>query len=400
MYLKRSLLILSIRLLFIPTSAFSQIPISNEKVVEQAIQNYPQLKAANQSVEQQSLLKPAGFNLANPELLLQAPTGDQMRLGVMQRIDFPTLYVQQIKLQKEASEIAKSQRDVSINQVKYLVQSTYIEFQYWYETQLVLKRFDSLLSDIVQINEVRYRVGQISNLEKINGEAKYKTLQFTILQADAELMRARKQLLIYMGILNDSNIVPDGKLKKYDPLITLENDSAVFTSNPYTHYLKNQIDYSTRLHKVERNKAYPGIVVGYLNQAAPDTKTQYRLQYGLTVPIWFWQYNARIKAAKKGIEIAETQYQLGSYQLNSEYYQAQARYKQYAEGLRYYEQTGLLQAAETLKSAGTSYRLGSIGYYAYLMNIEQAFQLERNYIEALKNYNQSILYIHYIKGDI
>ncbi|MFN8416282.1 MAG: TolC family protein [Cytophagaceae bacterium] len=382
------------------TQVYAQPALNPDSAVSKALVNYPQIKAANLAVEQQSLLKPAGFNLYSPEFLFQAPTGDEQRLGIMQRFDFPTVYCQQMKLQSAATHVSESQRDISVNMLKYSVRNAYIEFQYWYETQAILKRFDSILSDLVSINEVRYRVGQISNLEKINGEAKYKNLRFNLLQAEAEVTKARKQLLVYMGVLEDSLMIPQGKMMKLDSLAIIEKDSGNFYNNPLLQYYQNQIDYSRRLHKVERHRSLPGLVVGYLNQASPNTETYYRFQYGVTLPIWFWQYNARIRSAKKGVEVSEAHARTGTYQLNSEYYQAQARYRQYYEGLRFYEEAGLLQAAEVLKSAATSYRLGSIGYYAYLMNIEQAFTIERNYLEALKNYNQSILYINYLKGEL
>jgi cobalt-zinc-cadmium resistance protein CzcA len=382
------------------TKVYAQPALNPDSAVSRAITNYPLIKASNLTVEQQNILKAAGFNLYSPELLFQAPTGDEMRLGVMQRFDFPTVYCQQMKLQSAAVQVSESQRDINVNLLKYSVRNAYVDFQYWYETQAILKRFDSILSDLVAINEVRYRVGQISNLEKINGEAKYKNLRFNLLQAEAEVTKARKQLLVYMGVLEDSLLIPQTKMLKLDSISIIERDSGNFYKNPLLQYYQNQIDFSKRLHKVERHRSYPGFVVGYLNQSTPNTETQYRLQYGITIPIWYWQYNARIRAAKKGVEVTEAQARTGTYQLNSEYYQAQARYRQYYEGLKFYEEAGLLQAAEVLKSAATSYRLGSIGYYAYLMNIEQAFTIERNYLEALKNYNQSILYINYLKGEL
>lgn len=144
----------------------------------------------------------------------------------------------------------------------------------------------------------------------------------------------------------------------------------------------------------------PGLLVGYLNQGNEHTSFKYRLRFGVTLPIFYWGYHSRIKAANKGIEIAENQLILGKYKLNGEYIQAVSRYRQFTQELNYYESAGLLEAAQTLKSASESYRLGSITYYIYLLNIEQAFSIELNYLEALKNYNQSITHLKYILGDI
>ena len=399
--LKRLFIVAYLLLISSKIELYAQIQIINEDTaVTIALKYYPQVKLSNLQVEQQQLLKPAGFNVTGPEILFQAPTGNQMRPGILQHFEFPTVYSQQIKLQGEATKLSERQRDINFNQLKYNVRNTFIEFQYWHEKSIVLKRFDSIFSDLTTINDVRYRVGQISNLEKIGGEARYKNLQFQMLQAEAELTRSRKQLLIYIGAPNDTVLYPENKLRKYDPLFIISSDTSALKHNPVNRYYSQQINYSKRALSVEKAKSYPGGVIGYLNQSSPETKQYYRLQYGITLPIWYWQYHSKIKAAKKGVEISESQSTLLNYQLNGEYYQAQSRYKQYSDGLKYYEQAGLLQAAEVLKSAATSYRLGSISYYVYLQNIEQAFTIELNYLEALKNYNQSILYLKYLKGEL
>ena len=120
---------------------------------------------------------------------------------------------------------------------------------------------------------------------------------------------------------------------------------------------------------------------------------------GFTLPIWQWTYQAKINAAKKGIEIAQTQKRLTVYQLNTEYAQAQADFRQYIDNLTYFDRTGLPEAFEILRNARESFRLGSINYYQYLQNLELSYTLRQNYLETLRNYNRSIINLIYIKGD-
>jgi outer membrane protein TolC len=140
-------------------------------------------------------------------------------------------------------------------------------------------------------------------------------------------------------------------------------------------------------------------VLGYLNQGTPDTGIEPRLRLGITLPVWQWVFQSNINAAKKGIEIAQTQQLLTAYQLNTEYAKAQADYRQNRDNVTYFESTGLPEASEILRNARESFRLGSITYYQYLQNVELSYTIRQNYLETLKNYNQAIINLIYLKGE-
>ncbi|GAL84170.1 hypothetical protein MYP_1398 [Sporocytophaga myxococcoides] len=379
---------------------YSQKSISPDSAIQIALINHPQIKVSNLQVEQQQLLKGSTLQFYNTELLFEAPQGDELRPGILQAIDFPTVYMQQYKTQQANVNLMKADRAVNTNLIKYNVRNTYISYQYWRERFQILKNQDSILRGLLKINEVRYNVGQISILEKISGEAKYKGIELQLLQASAEFRNSRKQFLLAIGTPEDTSIVPDRTIEKFPPLILNTSSTENITNNPVYHYYQRQQDLSKRLLKLERARRMPGLIVGYLNQGDEHTSFKYRLRFGVTLPIFYWGYHSRIKAANKGIEIAENQLILGKYKLNGEYVQAVSRYRQFTQELNYYESAGLLEAAQTLKSASESYRLGSITYYVYLLNIEQAFSIELNHLEALKNYNQSITHLNYLLGDI
>ena len=75
----------------------------------------------------------------------------------------------------------------------------------------------------------------------------------------------------------------------------------------------------------------PGLLVGFFNQASPNTLSHYKLNYGFSIPIAFWSYKSKINAAKKGIEIAEAQLHLLNKKLYSDNIQALLTYQQCAE---------------------------------------------------------------------
>lgn len=99
-------------------------------------------------------------------MLFEAPQGDELRPGILQSVDFPTVYMQQYKTQQANINLMKADRAVNTNLIKYNVRNTYISYQYWRERFQILKNQDSILRGLLKINEVRYNVGQISILRK------------------------------------------------------------------------------------------------------------------------------------------------------------------------------------------------------------------------------------------
>lgn len=380
-------------------SACAQKILTEKEAIEAALSRNPQMKIASLKIEKQQSLKSTGVSLPNTEILFQAPTGTEFRPGILQQFDFPTVYGKQVSVYKAGIEVAKADQQITKNSLIYNVRTTYNQVNFLIEKYNTLRRQDSIFDDILKINELRYNVGQISNLEKINGEAYYKQIQFNLLQTYAALQYGKIQLSILIGSPEDNSITAQGKLEKIIDYTVEFSPDTTFASNPLTAYYLQQQKQTQKLLQVEKNKRLPGIVVGYLNQAGTSDPTLYRLQVGVTLPLWYWTYKGKIAAARKDVEILQSQSKLNNYSLKGEYAKELAKFKQYQTAVQYFETVGRAQASEILKSARESFRLGSISYYIYLQNINQAFQIELNSLEALKNYNESLIALQYLLGN-
>ncbi|MCE2894127.1 MAG: CusA/CzcA family heavy metal efflux RND transporter [Flammeovirgaceae bacterium] len=377
-----------------------QKPISLDSAVAMAKKRNPEMLLAQQRIEQQVALKPASFSLSTPDLVFEAPTGDDLRPGLLQVIDYPGVYTAQGRAQRSKIAVTETELKISANNIVYRVRVSYNQLQFLIERTRLLYSQDSVFDDLIKVNEIRYRVGQISALEKLNGISQYKRIQYALKVARSELRNAKYQFNLLLGQPNDTTHIPAEVLRKNSLLVDITPvDTAYTMGNPLLAFSRQQQNYSLNQLKVERRKRIPGAVVGFLNQGTPQTPITPRLRFGITLPIWQWTYQANINAAKKGIQIAETQKRITSFQLNTEYAKAQADYRQFQDNLAYFETTGLPEAAEILRNSKESFRLGSINYYQYLQNLELAYSLRQNYLETLRNYNQSIITLTYLKGD-
>ena len=59
--------------------------------------------------------------------------------------------------------------------------------------------------------------------------------------------------------------------------------------------------------------------------------------------------------------------------------------------LAFYENAGLNQAEEIIKAASLAYRAGEISFADLSQFITQAIEIQKNYLESLNTYNQSVI---------
>ncbi|UHG92344.1 TolC family protein [Spirosoma oryzicola] len=388
----------------ISASAQSYHVITLPEALARANSDNPQVNVANLRIDKQRALIPGALSLSGPELIFEAPTTTRFQPGVLLPVSLPTVYKNQRIVQEQQVKLSQREKGITTNTLRYNVRTVYNNLLYLRESITNYRRQDSLLLVFTKVTETRQRVGQISRIEVLNARSQQQELNYQLDQTRARVRSSRIQLGLLIGTPNDTslrvtgpfqrmNFAPDSKLA---PL--LASDST-FIRNPQTSFYEQNQQLSESLLKLEKKRRLPNIIVGYLNQGGPESPLLYRFRFGLSLPVWGWVARSRINAAQTDVAIAKSQITLNQYELRGDYDKAIADYLQYQEALDYYTVTGLPQAEEIIKAASDGYRLGSIGYYDYLLNVQQAFKIRQGYLDALLSFNQAVITLHYIKGE-
>ena len=118
------------------------------------------------------------------------------------------------------------------------------------------------------------------------------------------------------------------------------------------------------------------------------------------MPLWFWQYKGNISAAKTELEINKQKTNGLQQQLSIQLLQAQNDLAINEQSLKYYQTTGIKKANEIINTAKRFFASGETDYINYLRNINDAFSIQLKYLDAIRNYNQSILSIKYLTGTL
>lgn len=378
---------------------FSQTAITLDSAISNALRTHPQIQFSLQEIKQQMAWKKGSFNLQNPSIGVEAPYADKFEIGVQQNFDNPLVYIQQSKVAKQNVLLAEKGLSLSKTALIKEVKTAYLNLQF---AETIVKQFayqDSIFNNLYLASEKRFNAGDADLLEKISAEAKSKEVHNLLTQALADLQNAQLQLQILTGI-SDKNIVTNQTLEKTNANFSalLLDDTSVFNTNPFIQYYQQNILFNRQSLKLERSKLIPGFSMGYLNQVGAEQPKNFRFRYGITVPLWFWTYNAQIKAAHYKLQMANSQYAIAQKNINSKYQQALTNYKKYFESINYYETTALHQAETIISTAVRSYEAGNISYIIYMQFLNQAFEIKINYLETVRNYNQSIIQINYLNG--
>jgi cobalt-zinc-cadmium efflux system outer membrane protein len=384
----------------LPFVCLCQKQLTEDEALSLALKSSALLNASSLEVAQNKQLQRTAYNFDNPEIMMESPTGEFQTVGVTQSIAFPTVYLKQHQLYKQQTILAQTGQKITENDIKYQIKSLYLSVQY---SELIFKHYkvqDSIYNKIMLSVQRQFEAGQIDFLEKALAETQYGEIHNQFVQAETDLQVARMQLQTYTGLKEEVTAVDLKKTQSTISILLIKNDTSIIQNNPSLLFTRQQQVIGKKTLSLERNRFLPGFTFGYLNQASRNTPMDLRFRAGINIPLWFWQYTGSISAAKTGLKITEQKAFAQQQALSVEMQKAQGDYLKYNQALMYYETTGLKQTDEIISASTRFFESGQKDYVSYLRNLNEAYLIKLRYAETLKNYNQSVININYLSGNL
>jgi len=106
-------------------------------------------------------------------------------------------------------------------------------------------------------------------------------------------------------------------------------------------------------------------------------------------------YKSKVKVAQADMAVQQKQYDYDKQVLTNRQLQMQQEVEKHKSMLSFYETTGLKQTEEIIKAASLAYRAGEISFYELSQFLTQAIEIQKNYLETLNTYNQSVIQYNY-----
>jgi cobalt-zinc-cadmium efflux system outer membrane protein len=363
--------------------------------------------AERQALRRHPRLRRGSFSLRNPDFLFSAPSGYQWAPGVVQTIDFPTVYQRQAKVAEAGIALAERGLDVNRATVRRDVRAAYLTLQFAEAQIRQLTYQDSLFQALQVATDRLAKAGEVTALQRVSTEAEARQVRNQLDQAAVDLQSAKRRLGLLLGQPN-ANLSAGTDLRQTGPELaqvggTLlaglpTEDSVVVAQNPTLAYATQNVALSQSGISLVRAQRTPALTVGYQNQGLNDSPTRYRFQFGVSVPLYFWTYRSQSQAATARAGVAQAQMQVQRLELGTQYQQRLSDTRKFSASLAYYEQTGLPQSAAIISQSQRLFRAGEVSYLVLIQSLNQAFTIQNTYLTTIRDYSQALIELNYLRG--
>jgi cobalt-zinc-cadmium resistance protein CzcA len=325
-------------------------------------------------------------------------------------MEFPSVYANRYELANANIRSSEWQFKASQLEIATQVKQVYWQYVFLCAKQKLLSYQDSLYSGFMRAAELRAKTGETNRLEMITARSQSLEIKNMLFQVESDIRTYSRKLKI---LLNTGWMpVPDESNLRRIEFLT-RADSLPVGLNPSLGYVKQQVEVSRIENKLERSQMLPDLSVGYMSQTIIGTQDVagvpqnfgpgYRftgLQAGITVPIWIFPYTSRAKAAKINENRARNDAESYLRSINGSYFSLIDELKKFSATVDYYENQAVPESELIIEQATRSYKAGALDYLEYVLSLNRAMAIRQSYLDALNNYNQTIISIDYLTGKI
>jgi cobalt-zinc-cadmium resistance protein CzcA len=409
-----------ILLLFLSTSLLNEMKaqdtkaISLDEAIQIAMDNNLAIRSANSTVDMQKALRGTSWDLPKASLdgqygRFNSYTNDNS-FTISQSFAYPGLYINQYKLANANIKSSEWQLQNSRLEIAIQVKQVYNEISYLYSKQKLLAREDSLYAGLLRASELSAKSGETNKLSMITARSRSMEINNLMKQTSADLEISKTKL---KTLLNSESPLNISDTVLHRSVIAIQPDTGSLSQNPTANYLQNQIEISRFEKKVERSRMMPDFSIGAFSQTIQGIQVidgvpftfgpQDRftgIQAGISIPVWFFPYAARTKAASINERVTQTNAEYYAKSLSGNYRSLMGEYLKYNSSLDYYEKQAVPEADLIIEQTTRSYKAGELDYHDFILNLGTALAIKISYLDALNDYNQTIIQIDFITGRI
>jgi len=396
------------------TNAQQSKKINLKQAIQLALDSNLTVRASVYSVDVQKALKGAALDI--PKTSIEGQFGQfnsyskDNSFTVSQSFAFPTVYANQHKLASANAKSSEWELKTSQLEIATQVKQAYWQLAYLHSKQKLFIWQDSLYSGFQRAADLRLKTGETNRLEMLTARSQSMEVHNQLQQVNADMQIFNQKLQVLLNF--NEPVFPADTILQRAVFLPDSNGSAI-SANPQLGLSEQQIELSRIETKLEKSKLLPDLSIGYFTQTIRGEQTVNGfprtfgsadrftgIQAGIAVPLWFRSNVAKIKAAKLKEKVTRFNAESYSKSLSGSYNTLLGEYAKYNNSLSYYEKQAVPEADLIIDQATKSYKAGAIDYLDYIQSLSRALSIKQNYLDALNNYNQTIVSIEFITGKL
>lgn len=398
---------------FLPVRIWAQRTMTLQKCLKEAFEHNLALKEGKATVDKAELLQKTAVDLGNTTLSLsQDPTSGgspDNSWSVSQDFSFPTVYKAKRRVLKSETALRETELKVVRHDVVKEVTMAYYALLHNRDIMKIYEEQDTIYHKFLDLASNKYKMGDASQLEKLNAERLYRENKLTWHQVEKNYQEAQLVLQRWMG--TDEEVQPADTAFSViaAPLSGHDYD---FDDTPWFEVYERQRQLDEDNLTLEKQGFLPALSISLSSQLVLKGFNPYNVdrsrfdkgnfmgfEVGVSFPLFFGAQKARVKAARLDATINQLKLQQAGFQMRNQYQQAVNEYNRARKSLDYYVKEGNPEADRMLRLSRISYEKGEIGYVEYIQNLQTVADIHLQYANALNTYNQSVILLNYLKGN-
>ena len=388
---------LTILLILMAASGFSQDKLDLEDLMTLSLKNNKGIQAGSLMVDQAETLKGAAFEFDKTDIYYQydennlALNGEPLKVfGAQQQFEFPTVYGAKNRLQKSKHEFQKSSFEIQKKQLYQSLSNAYYQYQTLTQKAKLYGTLDSIYSNFAHAANRRFELGETNYLEKVTATAKQRQITNTYSKIKQQILTTYGEIVSLVQSGDTLDILEEQPKK-----LTVLNAQGMLETE--TTFLDHRQELSNAQKSLEENRLLPDLNLEYFQGTNKGLGTSlYGIQLGVRIPIFFFGHSSKVKSSKIQTKITEMENTEITVAMNQRYKTLLGQLEQQAQELSYYEDEGGQLSDQILKAATGNFQNGEIDFFQYIQSLENAYDIQLNYLDVLSQYNQTVIAINYL----
>lgn len=393
-------MIAGITLLVLSENAQAQTPDGKRLPVNEAVAlaknnlqyqvNTEQINRGKIQINTATLLPKTGVFAENEDMRPSDNKGI-LKIGMSQTIAWPGLYKAQKALYNEELKYFQTSTAAIDAEIKRDVRSVYYQLWYLQDKQKLFQQLDSIYRSMNDAAILKVKTGDSPGLDSIAANVQMQELQALLRQINTDIL-IQQQLM--MQFLNSNDrllpmLIPLEKL----PLTVAGADSV----HPAISLQSQNINIASAGIAVIKNENKPEFSGRFFSQRLWGAKDPVS---GFSVSAAFplfgaGAYKNKVKLAQAELAVQQKQFEYGKQVFTTQQAQAEQEVYRNSSMLSFYESSGLKQSESIIKASSLAYRAGEISYAEFSQFLAQAIEIQKNYLDNLNAYNQSVIQYYY-----
>ena len=386
--------------------------LSLKNAIAMALSNNPQLRSSLSQIDVERGRFWRGISPPLPTVAVSydyIPKGSSVQqfgertIGISQSFEFPaTTLVRGLHLSSKVA-IAEAEHSSTSIAIISRVKIAYYDVLAKQKKIELAGEYLAIAEDFARTAEIRYNVGEATNLERLTAAVQRTQAQNALAVAQNDLHVALGELYYTLGRTMEEQ---QNKFILTDSLVfqptseTLEHlTERACAVNPQLKAASGRVSAAFLDRTLAWSSFLPVLNASYYRQTVGSNPDFYGVSFGISLPLWFlFDQRGQIQEASANVGIAEYDLQSRQNLIRVNVKNAFLDMKINERQLILHQTDILPQAEEVYRSALTSYTAGEITYIEFLQARQLLISSRNEYVEELARYCTSLAKLEYAVG--